>query len=246
MADTPGAHTAVICLSPRLSLSPCPPGLCVMGSPPKSPGAPDPLDRRFSVSVPEWKHSSAPSKGTPPMGKSSDVRWQTSEARMRRGGVPSSAAAYQEGYPLFSGKLKLGWRVSYPKSCGYTHSRRNECLEFPPLPVPPHTCEVPPAIPTPSVQAERVQGTPGWHGIALGSSTAVCSLCCMLTTHCFSSRETEQFFPKNAAFGGYPGPGPQSVHAAAQLRAHLLQQHQQPLSDVLGACGCVHREWTWW
>lgn len=74
---------------------------CVMGSPPKSPGVPDPLDRRFSVSVPEWKPSSAPSKGTPPMGKTGGVRWQTSEAGMRRGGGPALPQLIRKG-TLFS------------------------------------------------------------------------------------------------------------------------------------------------
>lgn len=159
MANTSVVHTAVICLSPRLFLSPSPPGLLGNGLTSETSGCTRSSRSQVFRKCPGVKHSSAPSKGTPPVGKSGDARWQTSEAGMRRGGVPSPAAAHQEGHPLFLGKLKLGWRVSYPKSCVYTHTRRNEYPEFLPLPVPPHTCEGPPAIPTPSVQAERVQGT---------------------------------------------------------------------------------------
>lgn len=99
---TPQGHTQRSSACPQGCL--CPPSFlafCVMGSPPKSPGAPDPLDRRFSVSVPEWKHSSAPSKGTPPMGKSSDVRWQTSEAECTEEGCPALPQLIRKG-TLFS------------------------------------------------------------------------------------------------------------------------------------------------
>lgn len=45
---------------------------------------------------------------------------------MRWGHVSRPAAPYQGGHPFFSGKLKLGWIASYPKSWGYTHSRMPE------------------------------------------------------------------------------------------------------------------------
>lgn len=161
-------------------------------------------------------------------------------------------APYQGGHPLSSGKLKLGWIASYPKSCLYTHSRTPEgkrTPEAPPLPVrAPERC---PCNPLP--QRQKGEGAErrglragGGPGVALGSRTGVCFLCYVLTTYCFSFRETEQFFPKNAALGGYPVLDPQPVHLAAQFWAHLLQQRQQPLPDVLGASGRVHLERICW
>lgn len=105
---------------------------------------------------------------------------------------------------------------------------------------------MPPAIRSPSAREGRVQRTARGAGVALGSGTGVCFLCYVLTTYCFSFRETEQFFPEDAAFGGYPVPGPQPVHLADQFWAHLLQQRQQPLPDVLGASGRVHLERICW
>lgn len=63
-----------------------------------------------------------------------------------------------------------------------------------------------------------------------------------LTKPCFSSREAGRLFAEDAALGGRPGPVPQPVRLAAELRLHLLQQRQQPLPDIPGAGRRVHLE----
>ena len=66
----------------------------------------------------------------------------------------------------------------------------------------------------------------------------------VLTSPCFSFRDTEQFFREDSALGGARVPGPWLVQFAAERRVHLLQQCQQPLPDVPGADGGVHLEWA--
>ena len=81
-------------------------------------------------------------------------------------------------------------------------------------------------------------------GPALRSRVGLCIWCHVLTKHCFSFRDIEQFFPKDSALGGHPVPGPQFVDFTVELWVHLLQHRQQPLSDVLGTDGGVHLERT--